>query len=113
MGEKQNELVSVKNDRKDHKDRWDLVPLLDLEDVVKVYNAGVNKYGPNRWQNLEDGFERYRGALMRHLVAYMKGERYDAETGCMHLAQVAWNAIAILHYDKANKGLYEFKENGK
>lgn len=40
---------SIKNDRKDHKLRWDLLPLKLLEEVVRVYTAGAEKYGENRW----------------------------------------------------------------
>ena len=89
-----------KNDIADDKLRWDLLPLEEIEDIVKVYHEGAKKYAPNSWQNLENGFERYRGAMMRHLMAHMKGEVFDEETGCRHLAQVAWNAIAMLYYSK-------------
>ena len=91
---------SKKNDRKDGKLMWELLPLLDVEDIVKVYHAGAEKYGPNMWQNLENGYERYKAAMMRHLVEYEKGNEFDQETGCRHLAQVAWNAIAMLHISK-------------
>ena len=101
---------SVKNDRKDEKPMWELLPLEDMEDIVKVYTAGAVKYGPDRWQNLDNGYKRYKAALFRHLVEYEKGNRIDEETGCQHLAQVAWNAIAMLHLDKNGKGLYEQTE---
>lgn len=39
----------MKNDRRDHKLRWDLLPLSEIEDVVAVYTAGAEKYGSNRW----------------------------------------------------------------
>ena len=29
-----------------------------------------------------------------------KGNETDDETGCLHLAQVVWNAIAMLHISK-------------
>lgn len=101
------ETGSVKNDFKDDKLRWDLLPMEEIEDIVRVYHAGAKKYGPNRWRNLDNGFERYRAAAARHLMEYLKGERIDADTGCFHLAQYAWNAIAMLWYDKHNKGLIQ------
>ena len=107
------EKISRKNDIKDDKLEWNLLPLLDIEDVVKVFHEGAKKYEPNNWQNLPNGFERYRAAMFRHLIEYMKGRRYDEETGCMHLAQVVWNALAMLHYDKNDKGLFPFKKNDK
>ena len=87
-----------KNDRLDHKQRWDLLPLPLIEEVVKVYTFGAEKYEENSWQNLPDGYRRYKAALLRHLVASDKGEVNDPESGLNHLAHVAWNAIAMLHF---------------
>ena len=92
--------ISVKNDFLDHKLRWDLLPLEEVEDIVKVFTAGANKYGDNTWQHLENGYQRYKGAMLRHLVEYEKGNEIDEETGCRHLAQVAWNAISMLYLSK-------------
>lgn len=48
---------SVKDDFKDDKLRWDLLPLEEIEEVVRVLHAGAKKYGPNRWQNsLQDKY---------------------------------------------------------
>ena len=91
---------SIKNDFKDKKLRWDLLPLQEIEDIVKVYTAGAEKYGDNNWQNLENGYQRYKAALFRHLLEYEKGINVDPETNCLHLAQVAWNAIAMLYFSK-------------
>ena len=99
-----------KNDKQDHKLRWDLLPLTDLEEVVKVSTAGAEKYGENTWQNLPDGYNRYKAAMFRHLVHYEKGELIDEETGCLHIAQVAWNAIAMLHCALKDSKKVVFKE---
>lgn len=95
--------VSIKNDRKDGKLMWELLPLEDIEDIVAVYTAGAVKYGADQWQNLPDGYRRYKAAMLRHLVEFEKGNWTDPDTGCIHLAQVAWNAIAILHVAKAEQ----------
>lgn len=97
---KDMEQEAKKNDRLDDKPRWELLPLEDIEDVVKVYTAGAKKYGPDQWQNLPDGYRRYKAALFRHILEYEKGNWLDNETGCIHLAQVVWNAIAMLHIEK-------------
>lgn len=97
--------VGKKDDFKDHKLRWDLLPLQEIEEIVKVYTAGAKKYGDNSWQNLDNGYQRYKAAMLRHLLEYEKGNTFDDETKCHHLAAVAWNAIAMLYYDKHNKGL--------
>lgn len=90
--------TSVKNDRKDDKLMWELLPLELIEEIVKVYTAGAKKYGPNKWQNLDNGYERYKAAAFRHILEYEKGHEFDEETGCRHLAQAAWNLIACLHF---------------
>lgn len=87
-----------KNDRIDGKVRMELLPCPELEEIARVYTAGAKKYGANRWQNLEDGYERYKGAMLRHLCELEKGNDIDADTGCFHAAQIAWNAIAMLHF---------------
>lgn len=89
---------SVKNDRQDNKVMMDLLPWAELEEIAKVFTAGAKKYGPNRWQNLPNGYERYKGAMLRHLTEVEKGNAIDTDTGCMHAAQVAVNAIFMLSY---------------
>ena len=101
--EQENKTEARKNDRLDDKLRWELLPLEDVEDIVRVYTAGAKKYGPDQWQNLPDGIRRYKAALLRHLVEFDKGNEIDEETGCHHLAAVAWNAIAMLHISKQQK----------
>ena len=86
-----------KNDRKDDKTRWELIPLDCLEDIARVYTEGAKKYGDNNWQNLDNGYERYKGALLRHLYASSL-EEFDPET--KHEAAIAWNALALLYYAK-------------
>jgi hypothetical protein len=91
-----------KNDKKDDKTRWELMPLDCLEDIARVYTEGAKKYGENTWQYLDNGYQRYKGALLRHLYR-SENETFDEETGCRHLAQVAWNAIALLWLSKAKE----------
>lgn len=88
-----------KNDRLDGKLRWELLPLDLIEDLVKVYDRGAQKYEPDSWKQVENGYIRYKGALLRHLVK-AETEDIDEETECYHLAQVAWNALTMLWYRK-------------
>ena len=91
--------TGMKNDKLDDKTRWELMPLDCLEDIARVYTEGAKKYGDNNWQNLENGYERYKGALLRHLYASTY-EEFDPETKVRHEAAVAWNSIALLYYAK-------------
>jgi len=83
--------------------RWDLLPLDIVEEIVRVYTAGSIKYGDNQWQDLENGEARYMAACFRHICADSKGDEVDEETGCLHLAQAAWNLIAVLWIRKHKK----------
>ena len=88
-----------KKDRIDGKLRWELLPLELIEELVKVYDAGADKYFVESWKQIDDGHNRCKGALMRHLLESEKKDT-DSDTGCYHLAQVAWNALTMLWYRK-------------
>ena len=90
--------VGRKDDMKDGKLRWDLLPLDLIEKIVEVYHFGAQKYAPNTWKQLEDGENRYRGALLRHLVEHEKGNLRDDESGLLHAQHLCWNAIALLYF---------------
>ena len=80
--------------------RWDLLPLNLIEKVVEIYTFGAEKYGANTRQNLEDGYNRYKAAMFRHLMEFEKGNVIDDESGREHMAHMVWNAIAMLHVSK-------------
>lgn len=94
-----NKLGGVKDDSQ--KSRPDLFNFDHLEDVAKVLEFGATKYGPNNWKLVEP--ERYRAAIMRHLIAYMKGEKLDPDTGLSHLAHATCSAMFLAHFDKQPK----------
>ncbi|MCQ2231389.1 MAG: DUF5664 domain-containing protein [Paludibacteraceae bacterium] len=90
---------SKKNDKLDNKPDFSLLHLEfpEIEEVVRIYEAGERKYGRDTWESLEDGENRYWSALCRHHNAHMRGEILDPEDGCYHIAKVIWNAIAMAH----------------
>lgn len=61
--------------------------------VSKLGTFGAEKYSPNGWQKVDE--ERYRDAIVRHLLAYLSSEKIDADSGCEHITSVAWNALAL------------------
>lgn len=102
---------SRKNDRQDEKEMWELLPFETIEEAVKVFTFGAKKYGINTWQNLPNGFERYRAAFLRHMVAHLKGEVLDRESGLLHLSHCLWNSIAMLHvYMRDHKDTIDFAD---
>ncbi len=99
-----------KNDRIDGKVRMELLPFPELKEVARVLTAGAKKYGANNWQNLDDGYNRYLGAMLRHLTEVQQGNIIDSDTGCLHIAQVACNALFMLHFKMKE---YNKKEGGR
>lgn len=74
--------------------RWDLLPLEAIEAVVEVMTFGANKYTPNGWKTVPDAEDRYFAAQMRHSVTNrQKQELVDPESGLLHLAHEACNAV--------------------
>ena len=66
-----------------------------LLEVGRVGAYGAKKYSENGWSSVPDGVARYTDAMFRH--ALREGmEAHDEESGLLHAAQVAWNALARL-----------------
>lgn len=63
--------------------------------VAEVTTYGAMKYSESGWKCVPKGIKRYRDARMRHILMG-DIEELDAESGLMHDAHVAWNALAIL-----------------
>ena len=64
--------------------------------VGEVGTYGANKYSDNGWMEVPDGVNRYTDAMYRHLFKEAMGEHIDDESGLLHAAQSAWNALARL-----------------
>ena len=63
--------------------------------VGQVGAYGAVKYSENGWREVPRGIDRYTDAMFRH--ALREGmEAHDEESGLLHAAQVAWNALARL-----------------
>lgn len=84
--------------------RYDLIPVRPLADLAEVYTVGAAKYTDRNW---ESGIKwsRILGAMFRHLEAFRAGELRDQESGCYHLASVAWGAFALLEYTRTHPDL--------
>jgi len=64
--------------------------------VGAISEFGSRKYIWGGWRTVDDGFNRYSDAQMRHMMAEASGELYDPETGMLHAAHAAWGALARL-----------------
>lgn len=78
---------------------WDLLPFKQVAKIVDVLTTGAETYGPNTWQDIPDGKNRYFAALMRHLTAWRRGEKIDSDSGIHHLAHAGCNILFLMFLD--------------
>ena len=76
--------------------RYDLIPVLALEETAKVVTKGAEKYDDENWKLVPEGRRRYLSAAMRHIQQWRKGEIYDEEMGTHHIANAISNLMFIL-----------------
>ena len=63
--------------------------------VAEVGTYGAEKYSEGGWTHVDSGIARYTDAMDRHRLK--EGiELHDDDSGLLHAAQVAWNALARL-----------------
>ena len=89
------------------KERYDLVPVLALEEVAKVLTAGATKYNEDyeeeNWRKVPNATRRYFSATQRHLAKVRKGETHDTETKLHHYAHAITNLMFLLEKELENK----------
>lgn len=83
----------VKHDQE--KPRMDLLPMDALVEVAKVLTFGAKKYGDHNWEK-GIAVHRLRAAQLRHDAAVEMGELYDSESGLIHTAHKACDALMEL-----------------
>ena len=77
---------------------WDLLPMGALEEIAKLYTFGTKKYASWNWY-LGLSYSRCWAAMWRHSYSWWwKREDYDGESGCHHLAAVAFYALVLLTF---------------
>lgn len=92
--------MNMKDDK--GKIRMDLLPMECLEKMAEVLTFGAAKYKDNGWKSIKNARQRYRGALLRHMVSIEKGEKIDKESELLHAAHLATNAIFLLWFELQN-----------
>lgn len=81
-----------------------LFPVEAIEAILPVIEYGAAKYAVNNWRkSVEEpnGLQRYKDALMRHWMEYLKDPMsVDEESGLRHLHHAACNMIFLASLDK-------------
>lgn len=105
--ERQLKETAVKFDQ--DKIDWMILPYDALEEIVKVMEFGAKKYARGNFASGEGlEYTRVLNSLMRHILAFSRGEDLDPETGISHMAHAGCNILFLLHYIKNPE---KFKNN--
>jgi len=75
---------------------WAVFPFAEAESVVKVFEYGANKYGAPFTYRKGIPTSELWSAIMRHLIEIQNGNDIDSESGCLHMAHIAANALMSL-----------------
>jgi hypothetical protein len=70
-----------------------------LKEVGKVGTMGAKKYSEHGWLTVDRAETRYLSAGLRHYFEHKEGNILDDESGLLHLAHAAWNALAVLELE--------------
>lgn len=79
--------------------RHDLLEPFAINELAKVFTKGAEKYSENNWLN-GMSWTKVLASLKRHLNEFEQGKDFDDETELLHMAHVAWNAMALVSYYK-------------
>lgn len=90
----ESEMLGQKNDN--GKPMWSLLPFKAVEEIVKVFDFGAQKYCRHNWVHVDDFENRYLSAALRHMAAYGDGEDKDEESGLYHLAHAGACILFLL-----------------
>lgn len=67
-----------------------------IEAVAGISQFGATKYAWKGWEGVDDGYNRYSNAMVRHLLKRGVEGPFDSDSKLLHDAHCAWNALARL-----------------
>ncbi|WP_439392598.1 dATP/dGTP diphosphohydrolase domain-containing protein [Bradyrhizobium sp. PMVTL-01] len=85
------------------KARIDLIAPEMLFGTAEILTFGAEKYGERNWEK-GMSWSRPFGALMRHLWAWWRGEKNDAETGKPHLWHASCCLMFLIAFEARSEG---------
>jgi len=82
----------------------ELLSPIALIGISEVLAFGAKKYAANNWRK-GLAWGRVIGAIMRHLMAIMKGEDKDPETGLLHVDHLACEVMFLQEFFRTRPDL--------
>jgi len=98
--------MNPKDCRDDSKIPWRNLPWDSLKEVGEVIRYGTGRHGPRNWEQRDPVDADFESAMVRHVVAYMSGEKLDKESGRHHLAHAIANALFVIHHESKAKSIH-------
>lgn len=86
-----------RRDTQEGKTRYDLIPITSLTRLADLYARGAEKYDDFNWAKGQP-YSRVYASMYRHMMQWAGGDRSED-----HLAAVAWNAFALMHFDATGR----------
>lgn len=78
--------------------RWGLLPIEQVEEVVRTLTHGSAKYGDDNWKKVAPW--QYIDAHGRHIAAWLKGEKKDPGSKTHHLANAICCLLFLMWHDE-------------
>ena len=82
-----------------------LLARFPVEDVVRVLQAGDEQYGTHNWHGETFSRVQFAAKIIRHTLAWLRGEDADPDDGASHIAHAAADALIILEMERAGLGV--------
>ena len=87
------------------KTRFDLVAPWAMDQIAQVYTYGTIKYDDDNWWKGLKWKKDVLGCIFRHVWKWIRGEKWDDESGLHHLAHAAWSCMALMEYERCGIGI--------
>ena len=85
------------------KPMYRLIPFHLFEGLARIRQYGVEKYGSeDSWKDVPDARKRYTDALLRHIFAWLAGEKLDKESGLRHIDHALCNLMFLVYFEEDN-----------
>ena len=70
--------------------------------VNEIMLHGAKKYGKDNWKlaKTKEDMDRYKSAVIRHIMSSFQGEILDKDSGLNHLAHAITGLLFVLHLEK-------------
>ena len=71
-----------------------------IRGLAEVMTYGAEKYSADSWKTIPDAKERYENAMLRHINAWQRGSKADAESEIHHLLHASVNAMFLMWFER-------------